>query len=88
MGKLKNSKTSNLKLIARVWNHAVPVESGRTQREEEHKANNPNYVDPEYYLNATQKYFFRHESLQHLRLEQYSRYFSQGSPFSTARYVE
>ena len=29
-----------------------------------------------YYMNNTQKYFFRHEDLRHLRIEQFQRYFS------------
>ena len=30
--------------------------------------------DPQYYLSHTQKYFFRHEGLRHLRVEQFNRY--------------
>ena len=39
-------------------------------------ANNPEYPDMEYYLNATQKYFFRSAKLLHLRVEQVNRYFT------------
>ena len=37
------------------------------------KAKFPDYPQPEYLLSYTQKYFFRHPSLRHLRVEQFNR---------------
>ena len=36
----------------------------------------PDYSDPTHYLSPVQHYFFRHEDLLHLRIEQFVRYFS------------
>ena len=36
----------------------LPSKDQRTPRDPSHVANNPEYTDMEYYLNATQKYFF------------------------------
>ena len=36
----------------------------------------PEYPDPTYYLNQTTKYFFRSHKLQHLRIEQYVRFYT------------
>ena len=46
----------------------------RNPRDPVHIEKHPNYPDPQYFLNYTQKYFFRHESLRHLRVEQFNRY--------------
>ena len=46
----------------------------RIRREPFHVQEHPSYPDPEYYLNFTQKYFLRNESLRHLRVEQFNRY--------------
>ena len=46
----------------------------RNRREPSHIQRCPDYPDPEYYLNYTQKYFFRHTSLRHLRPEAFTRY--------------
>ena len=46
----------------------------RSRREESHQQRCPGYPDPDFYLNATQEYFFRHPGLRHLRIEQYQRY--------------
>jgi hypothetical protein len=45
-------------------------------RDDRHKAKFPDYSHPSLILSKTQQYFFRHESLKHLRLEQIVRYFS------------
>jgi len=46
----------------------------RNLRDPGHVAKVPDYPDPKYYLTYTQKYFFRHASLRHLRVEQFTRY--------------
>ena len=46
----------------------------RNPRDPAHIEKHPSYPDPQYYLNYTQKYFFRHASLRHLRVEQFNRY--------------
>ena len=48
----------------------------RNPRDPSHMERNPKYPDPHYFLNYTQKYMFRHESLRHLRVEQFNRYLS------------
>ena len=42
----------------------------RNARDPAHLRNAPDYPDPFYFLNFTQKYFFRHVALRHLRVEQ------------------
>ena len=42
----------------------------RKVRDPGHVNRLPDYPDPKYYLNYTGKYFFRHASLRHLRVEQ------------------
>ena len=54
----------------------IPDKDCRTPRDPSHVEKFPNYPDPHYYLSLAGKYFFRHESLWHLRLEQFNRYFS------------
>ena len=54
----------------------LPNKDRRTPREPSHVADNPDYPDTDYYLSATQKYFFRAPVLRHLRVEQYNRYFT------------
>jgi hypothetical protein len=54
----------------------VPGRDSRTARDDAHKRDNEDYPDPDYYLNYTQKYFFRNAELLHLRAEQFNRYFS------------
>ena len=54
----------------------VPEKDSKTEREPLHMKNYPDYPDPQYYLTLTPKYFFRHESLRHLRIEQFNRYFA------------
>ena len=54
----------------------VPDKNQRTLRDPSHIATNPDYPDPVYYLNHTQKCLFRSEQLRHLRVEQFNRYFS------------
>ena len=53
----------------------VPDKDHRTLRDDSHRFNNPDFPDPEYHLDATQQYFFRHVALRHLRVEQFNRYF-------------
>ena len=48
----------------------------RNPRDPSHMERHPKYPDPHYFLNYTQKYMFRHESLRHLRVEQFNRYLS------------
>ena len=64
----------------------------RIRRDPSHLKEHPNYPDPEYYLNFTQKYFLRHESLRHLRVEQFNRYLwmsgQKGSDLSTLTTAE
>ena len=47
----------------------------RNLRDPGHVQRTPDYPDPKYYLNYTQKYFFRHASLRHLRVEQVRDFF-------------
>ena len=54
----------------------VPDKDQRTLRNSDHLVKNPEFPDPKYHLDSTQKYFFRHEKLRHLRVEQLNRYFS------------
>ena len=42
----------------------------RNLRDPGHVQKFPDYPDPQYYLNYTQKYFFRNTALRHLRVEQ------------------
>ena len=61
----------------------IPSPDSRTPREANHQQRYPDYPDPEYYLGFTQKYFFRHPKLRHLRIEQCNRYFAlsgEGDP--------
>ena len=46
----------------------------RNLREAGHVQKCAEYPDPQYYLNYTQKYFFRHPRLRHLRAESFNRY--------------
>ena len=46
----------------------------RNRRDPGHLQKFPTYPDPQYYLTFTQKYFFRDQSLRHLRVEQFNRY--------------
>ena len=64
-----------------VYHHTefVPKPWSRCERDATHREKHPEYPDPDCYMNGTQKYFFRHASLQHLRLEQWSRYFCNDS---------
>ena len=50
----------------------------RNPRDPAHIEKHPGYPDPQYFLNYTQKYFFRHASLRHLRVEQFNRYLTSG----------
>ena len=54
----------------------IPSKDYCTPRDASHIEKFPNYPDPKSYLSLAGKYFFRHESLRHLRLEQFNRYFS------------
>ena len=44
------------------------------KRSDQHLAKCPDYPDPVFYLSHLGKYFFRNESLLHLRVEQFTRY--------------
>ena len=57
----------------------------RNPRDPAHMERHPTYPDPHYFLNYTQKYFFRHESLRHLRVEQFNRYLTQSESDSAKR---
>ena len=48
-------------------------------RDERHLAKFPTYPHPNLILSKTQKYFYRHNSILHLRLEQVVRYYSTGA---------
>ena len=54
----------------------VPSNDSRALRDPSHVQKCPEYPDPKYYLNHTQKYFFRNAELRHLRVEQFNRYFA------------
>ena len=55
----------------------VPAEDAkRGARPQKHRDDHPDYPDPVHYLDAWQKYTFRHPDIRHLRFEQYKRYFS------------
>lgn len=54
----------------------VPLRENRTPRDPEHLERQLAYPDPQFYLSASGKYFFRHPELRHMRLEQYNRYFA------------
>jgi len=61
----------------------------RNLRMPSHKLKFPDFPDPEYYLSYTQNFYFRHESLRHLRVEQYVRYLAQaGEPVSAEKTQE
>jgi hypothetical protein len=45
-----------------------------SRRADSHLARFPEYPDPLFHLSVLGKYFFRNESLLHLRIEQYNRY--------------
>jgi len=51
----------------------------RNLRIPSHKLKYPDFPDPEFYLSYTQNFFFRHERLRHLRVEQYVRYLAQAA---------
>ena len=53
----------------------VPPKEHRTLRTPQHVRKNPEYPDPTYMINYTQKYFFRSKKLRHMRVEQVNRYF-------------
>ena len=53
----------------------VPPKEYRTLRTPRHVRKIPEYPDPTYMINYTQKYFFRSEKLRHMRVEQINRYF-------------
>ena len=55
-----------------------PIYSCR--RDEFHLTRFPDYPEPERLLSYTQKYFFRHPALRHLRVEQFTR---QPAPIET-----
>eukprot|EP00973_Karenia_brevis_P094463 12422633-Karenia_brevis.AAC.1 len=63
----------------------VAAKGNKTPREPSHIKTHLTYPDPHYYLSHTGKYFFRHEELRHLRLEQFNRYFSLTDEGSNAR---
>ena len=46
----------------------------RNRRDATHATKYPEYPDPDFHLNYSQKYFFRHADLRHLRIEQFQRY--------------
>ena len=46
----------------------------RNLREASHLQKCTEYPDPQFYLNYTQKYFFRHPKIRHLRAESFNRY--------------
>ena len=54
----------------------VPGGDSRAPRDPSHLQKYPEYPDPKYYLNHTQKYFLRSPELRHLRVEQFNRYFA------------
>ena len=54
----------------------VPARDCRTPREPAHVDKWPLYPDPQFYLSYVQKWLFRHPSLRHLRVEQFTRYFT------------
>ena len=64
-----------------VYHHTefVPKLLWRFERDAAHLEKHPDYPDPQCYMNGTQKYFFRHQDLRHLRLEQWTRYFCNDS---------
>ena len=53
----------------------APPREKSTPRSPAHLERLPDYAHPQFYLSATQAYFFRHESLRGLRIEQFNRYF-------------
>ena len=62
----------------------VPPRDHRSPREPEHLAKYVDYPDPQYYLTPTLKYFFRARALQHLRIEQYVRYYAVAGALTSA----
>ena len=54
----------------------VPDRGSRTPRDAKHIERHPDYPDPDFHLNHTGTFFFRHQSLRHLRIGQYNRYFA------------
>ena len=59
-----------------MWPQFTIDPTARIARQEDHLANVPRYPDKHFYLQETQKYFFRSEQLRHLRPAQFLRYFS------------
>ena len=57
----------------------VPLDSFCAPREQGHLNNYPDFPHPKLHLNATQKFYYRHPSLRHLRIEQVVRYFSMAT---------
>ena len=53
----------------------IPPRESCTPRTPAHLKQYPQYPDPQFFLNNTGNYFFRHPDLRHLRLEQFNRYF-------------
>jgi len=53
----------------------APPREMSTPRQPGHLTHCPDYPNPNFYLSDTQKYFFRHSALRHLRIEQFNRYF-------------
>jgi hypothetical protein len=66
----------------------IPDRGSRTPRTPGHLTGNPDYPDPRFYLNHTGKYFFRHQSLRHLGIEQFSRYFAMADENADAPTLE
>ena len=62
----------------------IPPAGSRTPRDPTHIARLAQYPDPAYYLTWTGKYFFRHASLRHMRVEQFARYFAIAADGDTA----
>ena len=54
----------------------VPPRGSRTPRDAKHKQMHPQYPDTRFYLSHFGKYLFRNESLRHLRVEQFNRFFA------------
>ena len=62
--------------VTTVFTHFVQPKEYSKPRDDRHKTKYPDYPHPSLILSKTQQYFFRHDSLKHLRIEQIVRYYS------------
>ena len=62
--------------VTMVFTHFIQPKEFSKPRDDRHKTRYPDYPHPDLILSKTQQYFFRNNSLKHLRIEQIVRYYS------------